>query len=194
MKTSKLTIATAFIFALTISATKAQEVSVIRLIPDKQGETSREAINEIEKDFNEVKPIEKALSGIARLPIRWTLTEDQLSQLGDGVRPQTIEVVIEKKNGEQIAYYNSKGEMTSMKESDINAPLPDFANTTLKAQYADWQVLGNKEFISSDAKATDYYKVQVANGKTKKYIFFDLSGNELDKHLKPINKEGFAAN
>ncbi len=194
MKTIQITLTSALIFAISVSVASAQQVSEVTFIASANGETTSEVISTIGKDFNEVKPVEKALASISRLPKHWTITEEQLEQSNSSDKPEYIEVILKFDTGEQIGFYNRNGDMTSFKEIDNNGILPTFASQTLKSSYGDYKVLGNKEVIDSGTKSPDYYKVQIAKAGSKKNIYFDLNGNELDKHLKEINKEPFVAN
>jgi hypothetical protein len=194
MKTIKLTIVLALMFALSIGATSAQQVASITLTPDKNGEQPSEVVSEVEMDFNSIKPVEKALNSFARMPLRWKITQEDFNTFSNGEELKYINVVTNYKDGQRNSTYNAKGDLVSFKETVNNAPLPEIAESTIKTQYPNWNEVGDKEFIDSNAKKSDYYKVQVTNGNAKKNLYFDLSGNELNKHLKQINKEGFAAN
>lgn len=188
MKTTKVALASALLLSLGLGTAMAQEISTVTIVPSAKGENAVTVISDLEKDFNEVKPIENGLVFLNRLPTRWKITQEQIEEYGRNSDAQFIEVVTKSDKETQTAVYDLAGNLVDLKDVIINVPLPKTATQIINRKYNDWKVLSNVEVVNTASRKTDYIKVKMEEGAKKKALFFDVEGNELNNRLNPIAK------
>lgn len=187
MKTLKTSFASAFVFFVALGSVFAQNISQVVIASSPDGEKGSTVISKVEKDLQEVKPIEKGLGFMKTYPTRWKIAQEQIDTYGKGYDNTFTEITTKSGDETQTAVYNSNGEMVQFKGMVVNKPLPQAAMDVIINQYNDWKILGNVQVFNSESRNPDFIKVKLAEGMKRKTLFFDLDGKKLNRFLKPVN-------
>jgi hypothetical protein len=164
------------VFGVMNLCAQAIEETAFSLTPSNTGETSVEAIKNVENTMKLPTSVDAALKNLVKKNPAWqvaTLTDDNVTE------PDEIEIQTKSADKTTDIVYDSKGNPIKWVEETENAPLPDAVNQAIQNQFGDWQIIKDKKVFNSTSKNMDVFVLKIQNGSHTKTIYLDEKGNFL---------------